>query len=500
MTQPNTSAGETTLTRGFSFWSSFSLAFAIVSPIIAVYSVLGFALQEGGPGAWWTFPFVMLGALAIGGVLAHLASRWPFEGSIYQWCRRLGGPTFGWWAGWTYLCTYAIASAAICYGVVAFLPPVLGMKSFSLGVQLVVAVVVLLLATLANTTARRWLKILVAASIVAEVIGSVGVGTMLLLFHRHQPASVLVNFDGKGVLGGFGISGMLGALAFVGWAYNGFESAASIGEEVRNPRRAIPRAIILVIVSIAVVAMYSSAAIILALPDIKAAISGSEEDPVVSTIVLALGETWARPLFVLFMISFFAGLVAAETAVSRVIWAYARDNVLPGSRSLVALSGEDRLPVRATLATAGVVGILLLVGLQHNVFGTLVTFTTGGFFIVFSLAIGGYLYRKSKGQWVDGPFTLGRWSVPVAVVAIVWSVLEFVNIAWPRGGLPWYESWGVILMIGVAAVVGAVVYLPVRATVRSGWSHDDADDDASDAEPTGPGLRTGQSGEPSPAV
>jgi amino acid transporter len=474
MAHPELPTEHHTMTRGFSFWSSFSLAFAIVSPIIAVYSVLGFALQSGGPGSWWLFLLVMFGALTIGLTLAQLASRWPYEGSIYQWCRRLGGPVFGWWAGWTYLCTYAIASAAICYGVVTFLPPALGVDPFSTKVQLLVAIGVVVLATVANTTARRWLKLLVAASIVCEAIGSIGVGTVLLLFHRHQSVSVLVDYHGKGVTGGLGVSGMLVALAFVGWAYNGFESAASIGEEVRDPSRAIPRAIILVIVSIAVIALYSTAAIILALPDIQAAIVGSDQDPVVNTIVLALGEGWARPLFVLFMISFFAGLCAAETAVSRVIWAYARDKVLPGSSHMVQLSGQDRLPVRATLATAVVICVLLLFGLQPNVFSTLVTFTTGGFFIVFSLAVGGFLYRKLNGQWRDGSFSLGSAAVPVAMLALIWSALEFVNIAWPRSGAPWYESWGVLLMIAAAGIVGALVYAPVRARVTQNWVVPDA--------------------------
>jgi amino acid transporter len=220
--------------------------------------------------------------------------------------------------------------------------------------------------------------------------------------------------------------------------------------------------------------LYSTAAIILALPDIQAAIVGSDQDPVVNTIVLALGEGWARPLFVLFMISFFAGLCAAETAVSRVIWAYARDKVLPGSSHMVQLSGHDRLPVRATLATAVVICVLLLFGLQPNVFSTLVTFTTGGFFIVFSLAVGGFLYRKLNGQWRDGSFSLGGAAVTVAILALIWSVLEFVNIAWPRSGAPWYESWGVLLMIAAAGIVGALVYAPVRARVAQNWVVPDA--------------------------
>jgi amino acid transporter len=460
-------AGAPELQRGFTFWSAFGIAFAIVSPIIAVYSVLGFALQDGGPGAWWTFVVALVGSLAIGLVLGQLASRWPYEGSIYQWSRRLGGPTYGWWAGWAYMATYAVASAAICYGMVAFIPAALGIDEFGKGTKLLVAFGLLALATLANTTGRRWLKLLVLASITAEIIGSIGIGTVLMFFHHNQPVSSVVNYGGHGISGGTGLAGFLAALAFVGWAFNGFESAGAIGEEVENPTRNIPRAILLVIVMIGALALYSSLAIILAIPDVGAVLSGKYDDPVVSTIVAALGNGASHPLFFAFIISFFAGLVAAQTAVSRVVWAYARDEVLPGSRALIKLTGHDELPVRAIFAATGVIGLLLFVGLSDNVFATLITFTTGGFFIAFSFAVFGYLRLKLGGRWQPGEFRLGASAVPVALLAAVWCVGEFINVAWPRSGLPWFESWGVLLMTAVFGGIGLLVYGGIRARIET---------------------------------
>lgn len=463
------------LKRDFSLWSAFSIAFAVVSPIIGVYSVLGLSLLSGGPGSWWGFLFVMICAVLIAAVLGQLASRWPYEGSIYQWARRLGGPRYGWFAGWTYFCTYVIASATLAYGAVTFLAPALGVQPFGKGVSLLLALGVLVLGTLANTTARRWLKALVVASMVAEAIGSVGLGTVLMFFHHEQPVSILVNYGGHGLTGGFGWGGMLTALAFLGWVYNGFDSAAAMGEEVKDAQRAIPKAIIAVIVIIAAVAMYSSAAIILAIPDVGAVLSGKYDDPVVFTVTHALGSGFGHVLFAGFTISFFAGLTAAQTAVSRVVWAFARDGVVPGARGLVALAGKDLLPVRAILLVSAVIGLLLLVGLSDNVFATLITFTTGGFFIAFSLAVGGYLVHKLTGRWQPGPFTLGRWQVPVAVLAMAWCVGEYVNVAWPRGGLPWFEQWGVLMMTVLASAVGYVIYRSVHTQV-SEWRHAPAEE------------------------
>jgi amino acid transporter len=124
----------------------------------------------------------------------------------------------------------------------------------------------------------------------------------------------------------------------------------------------------------------------------------------------------------------------------------------------VQLSGEDRLPVRSVLAVSGVVTALLFVGLSDNAFATLVTFTTGGFFIAFGFAIFGYLRHEFRGEWKPGPFSLGRWAVPVGVLAAAWCVLEYINLAYPRSGQSWFEAWGVLLMTALAAVLGAVVY------------------------------------------
>jgi hypothetical protein len=51
-----------------------------------------------------------------------------------------------------------------------------------------------------------------------------------------------------------------------------------------------------------------------------------------------------------------------------------------------------------------------------------------------------------------------RWIGPVTVVAVVWLTLEIINLAWPRAVTDeWYLNWGIIIMTGVLAVVGAVI-------------------------------------------
>jgi amino acid transporter len=458
-----------TLKREFTLWSAFALAFAFISPIVALYAIFAFAITAGGPAAWWGFAIVLAGQLLVALVFAELVSKWPYEGSVYQWARRLRGETYGWFTGWAYMWTLAIAMAAVAYGAAGFVPVVLGIDPFGSGSQLLVALAFLLFVTLVNTAGRRWMKVFVAASIIAEVIGSLGIGTVLLLFHHENSFGTL--FESHGAAYGSGPyvwSGMLAAMAFIGWAFVGFESAAAISEEVKEPRRDLPRAIILSLVIVAAVVMYAALALILAIPNIDAVVSGKVADPVAETIATQLGSGITRPLFALFIVGFTAALIALQAGCSRVMWSFARDGVLPASGFLRKLSSHDRLPINAIIVAGVVAGAVMLTTQSEDIYLTLVNFTTGGFYIGFGLPVLAALAARRAGRFTPGPWNLGRWGYAVTATAAVWVVFELINIAWPRAtDLPWYQEYGVVLMIVVIGVLGLLAYLPGRATIRA---------------------------------
>ncbi|WP_320669366.1 APC family permease [Patulibacter defluvii] len=457
------------LKREFTLWSAFAMAFAFISPIVALYAIFGFTVQAGGPASWWGFLFVTLGQGLLALVFAQLVSRWPFEGSIYQWSRRLVGERYGWYAGWAYMWTLAIAMAAVAYGAAGFLPVVLGIDPFSTGVHFLVALAIVACATLLNTAGRRGLKIFVALSIGAEVIGSVGVGLVLLFFHGAHPVSEIFHTAGAGDgAGGYLWSGMLAGMAFIGWAFVGFESAGAIAEEVHEPRKALPKAIILALVIIAAVVMFSALGLILAIPDYGPVLSGQVADPVADTITQALGAGVTRPLFILFVIGFFASLLALQASASRMVYAFAREGTLPASRTLARLSHGDALPIPAIVLAGVVAGLVLATTLVNEVYSTLVNFTSGGFFIAFCFPTLALLVSQLRGRWQPGGFTLGRWSLPLTAIASLWAVFELVNIAWPRAtDLPWYQQWAVLLMTAIVAVLGVIVQLTRRRHVAA---------------------------------
>lgn len=464
------------LRREFSLWSAFAFAFAFISPIVALYAIFGLALSAAGPSFWWGFVLVFAGQFLVALAFAQLVSRWPLEGSIYQWSRRLLGTGYGWFAGWAYMWTLVIAMATVALGAAGFIANIVGIEEPGGGTLALIALVILIGGTVVNLIGRGALKAFMTASIVAEVIGSVGLGTWLLLFHRHQSLSVL--FDGGGADVDFltYLSGpFLLAVAFIGFSFVGFESAGSIAEEVHEPRRHLPRAVLFSLGFIALVVAYSSLAIILAIPDLDAVADGSVADPVYDTLTDALGAGIAKPVQVLFVIGFLASFLALQTSASRVIWAYARDGALPAAAALARLRGQARIPTVAILITT-VVGAALF-GLSivaNDVYTLMVNFTSGGFYLAFLFPLIGFLVVLVRRQWTPSRFSLGRWTLPVAVTAVVWAVLQFVNIAWPRAAFEdRYLDWSVWIGVLVLLVLGAALFASVRSRIVAATVIDD---------------------------
>ena len=451
------------LKREFTFRSTFSLAFAFISPIIGLYTIFALALGAAGGFFWWGFLIVLAGQLLVAFVLAELSSVWPLEGGLFQWTRRLAGRTAGWAAGWAYIWTLILLVTAQCYAAAPFVAGLVGIDSPGNWTLLGIAVVVLGLATTANLLGPRALKIFVAVSITAELIGSVVIGTVLLVFFRQQPLSVL--FEGAGSAAPT-VGALLAGVALIGWSFIGFESAGDIAEEVEEPKRNVPKALVLSLVIVAAIVMYAGLALILAIPNLGAVFSGQVEDPIFGTLAAQLGAGVAKPLFAVVVLAFLAGIVAVQVAVSRVLYSLARERELPAAGWLRQLSGSANVPRNAILVSAVAAGVPLFVALSENAYATLISMATIGFYIAFAFPVLASLRARLQGRFVPGPFNLGRFGLAVNVIAAVWLVFEIVNIAWPRlPDAPWFVNYGAALMVLVVTIAGLATHTLLRPRI-----------------------------------
>lgn len=465
----------TQLKREFTLWSASSLAFAYMSPIVAVYGVFAIALILVGPGFWLAIPIAFAGQALVSLSLGEVASRYPFEGSLYQWAGRLHSAGLGWITGWLYSWTVMIALATVAVGAAGFWGAALDIDLTGKSELITAAILVILISTVANSMGRRPLKIVIGLSIAAEIIGSIGLG-IALLFHQVNPFSVIWNNSLDGT-NGWTASGLALAIALAGWSFLGFESAGAVAEEVEKPAHNVPRALRYALFSIGTIVVFSCLSLTLAIPDIGAVLGGTVADPVATTLDSSFGATITTAAEVVFAIGFTACALGLQTGISRVIWAFTRDRALPASDWLGKLSPRQGVPINAILVTA-VLPIVMFWITGSDVYYFLVNYTIGGWYLTFALVLVAALAARVRRTWVPGPSNLGRWSLPVLLVATAWVVLETVNIAWPReiiAGPSWYQQWAVVLVLTLLLAIGGVVYSVVRREMTFGSITDTGD-------------------------
>ena len=111
-------------------------------------------------------------------------------------------------------------------------------------------------------------------------------------------------------------------VACIAYSFIGFEASASIGEEVEDSRRVLPKAVVLSLAVGGGLVILACLGILLAIPDMSAAVAGTDTNPIATTMVHAFGSGAGRTLLIALAIGFTSSMIAVQTAVTRAIWAW----------------------------------------------------------------------------------------------------------------------------------------------------------------------------------
>ena len=81
-----------TLHRSLSVWNSLTIGFAVVSPVVGLYAIMGVQTAVTGGGWFTALPICLVMQLLVATVYAELSSQFPIAGGAYKWARQLGEP------------------------------------------------------------------------------------------------------------------------------------------------------------------------------------------------------------------------------------------------------------------------------------------------------------------------------------------------------------------------------------------------------------------------
>jgi amino acid transporter len=448
------------LRRGFRLLESFGLAFCHISPVVGVYTLYGYGLSTAGPAFLLGLPMVVLGQFLVVLVFSELAGTYPLAGALYQWAKRLVGPRYGWFVGWTYGWALIVTIAAVDLGAAPFVADLLGLPQ-TRGVLVLLAAGLLVVHTASNDLGIQGTSLMTNAGILAEVSATLLLGGVLLLGHAPlHPLSVLLSrrtATGLATSGGF-----LASLLAHAWTFYGFEAAPGVAEEVVDPARKIPRAMILSLLGAAVVTVFLMVALTLSIPDLVEA-GAHPEQAIPSLLASRFGPWVTKGLLALLVFAYVSCSGAAQTAAARLFFSYARDGMIPGSPFLSRVSASRGAPANATLFSAVGAGAVmaasyLTIG-SVNLNAFVVAYAVAGIYLSLQAVVFARIWAAASG-FKAGAFSLGPWGLPVAVLAQAYGVAMLVNLLWPR---PPGEITGWLTPLALLAIVTPGAILARRA-------------------------------------
>jgi amino acid transporter len=448
---------ESKFERTMSKWENFSLGFTYLSPVVGVYTLFAAAFVAGGPPMWWTYILVGIGQLMVCLVFGEIVSQFPISGGLYPWARRLVGKRWAWMAGWVYAWALMCTMAGVATGVAPFLAQLFGAEGTPV-VYTAIALVLIALSTALNLSGTRWLARVAMFGFVCELVGAIVVGIYLLTFARHQPLKILFDTTLVHAEGSYLPAFLASSLAAM-FCYYGFEACGDVAEETPDASRMIPKAMRLTIYIGGAAACWVCLAFILSIPDIGAVMSGSDKDPIVTLLKASMGEVGFRAVIVIVLVSFISCLLSLQAAASRLIYAYARDQMIFGSSFLSAMSKGHHVPANALIMMGAIPGLIALSSLWlADAITTIISFAAVGIYISFQMIVLGALFARSRGWRPAGPFTMGAWGRFVNIVGLTYGVSAIVNILWPRGAAtdPWYVDWGMLVTTAGVILFGAM--------------------------------------------
>lgn len=272
---------------------------------------------------------------------AQLAAAYPSAGGAYLYGRERLGPTWGFAAGWSFVVGKTASCAAMCLVFAAYLVP----DDLALQRIVAVAAVIVLVSVNIGGVQRTALAtaVLLAVSLAGLAIGAAA-------GFASTPAPIAEAAAGLHT-SAYGVAQAAGLMFF---AFAGYARIATLGEEVRNPARTIPRAILIALSATAVLYLVLALALLSGLG--PAALASSTAP--VADLVRHAGWTWATPLVVAAAAAACLGaLLALLAGVGRTSFAMARSGDLP--RALHATS-RFGTPWLAEVVVGGVVILLVL--------------------------------------------------------------------------------------------------------------------------------------------
>lgn len=448
-------AGATELKRGvLPLWAVFGVAIGVLAPASTLALAIGVVAATAGAMSWLTWALTSVVVLGFAGGIAWLAVRFTSTGGLYGLTSHAVGSAGAFPVLSFQLISHVVAGPACVLGGAIYA------KAFLVRVGVademwILPVCCALITALITFMSYREVKVSAKALLAVELV-TVGIIVVLLAVVLFSAPGGIVDdrqFDFSG--NHFALSAVLAAAGFAVFSMAGFEHAATLGREARNPRRAIATAVVGSVIFVGVLYVVASYIVVLGFPDLS--VLASTAAPL-DVLAEANGVGWLGYVVDLGVsVSFIASSLGIMAGTSRTLYTLSRDGLAP--RALSTIHATQRTPIVA-------VAVLGVVYLVVSIAGTLLAEPTTSYGVLGTLV--GYLLVAAYGVTTMSALiyavvrrTLGAGIVVFATLTVLGMAIMYFYSFNPFPRSP-YSAVAWIFFLTVAATLAAYLVLRVR--------------------------------------
>ncbi|MGB3352739.1 MAG: amino acid permease [Mycobacterium sp.] len=465
------------LDRSIGKFASFAAGVSYISILTGTFQLFYFGFGTAGPAYLWSWPLVFVGQMAVALCFMELAAKYPVAGSVYNWSKKLASRLVGWTSGWLMLTASIVTISAVALAYQLNLPRVWsgfqiigdGSGDYDYAANAVLLGSALIaFTTLVNALGVRLIARINSSGVFIELIAAVLIAFLLAININRGP-DIFFSTNGYGTDESMGFLGafLIASLAS-GYVMYGFDTASSLGEETVEPRRTAPKAIARAILASFVIGGAILVFAVMAAPNLQDPQIGESSGGLQYIVEQVMWGPLGTVFLVCIVIAVTVCCLAVHTAAIRLTFAMARDNALPFGEKLATVNPRTQTPI-VPAVTIGIIAIVILViniG-QPKIFTVLTSIAIIMIYLAYLMVTGPLLKKRFQGQWPPkdlkegGYFTMGKWGMPVNIVAVVWGIAMATNLAWPRAavyGEGWYYEWGAFIYIGIILGAGLLWY------------------------------------------
>ena len=435
------------LKRSMRKFSSFAVSFSLISILTGIFANFHFGFSEVGNFIPFSWTIVFVGQFIVALIMAELSVNFPISGYGYQWTYRLVGPKLGFTTGWLLLLQFLTGFPGICKAL-SMLVSDLIFQNFNINISsLLISVIVIWIVTFIHLKGINLVSTINNLGVITEILGIFILITFLVYFlFKKSDLDILYNLNNLTLsdftLKSFALSILLGA-----WCLTGFEAAADMSEETKNPKFTVPKSIKYSLVSSGFLGL-----IIILLSTVFLSTNNYQNlnnNYLTDMLQFEFGAPIYLTTLFFIIIAIFACAVACMATASRLIFSMSRDSILPKSKWL-SFVDKNKSPSNS-LIFIGVISTLFIIIFEKIELITSVSAISG------YIGYCGIIYSSF---FLKGSNSINKIPKILKSIALIWCVFVVLCLLLPGQAVDGFNFEYIhAISLFVFLLIGFFVYL-----------------------------------------